>query len=32
MSPVWRRVKADWDAWNSRSVKGEPVLQSITRR
>ena len=24
MSRVWRKVKADWDAWNSRSLAEEP--------
>jgi transposase-like protein len=26
---VWRKVKGDWDAWNARSLKDEPVIRLI---
>lgn len=29
MSRVRRKVKADWDAWNSRSLAGEPIVRLI---
>jgi len=29
VSRVWRRVKADWDAWNARSLAAEPVVRLI---
>jgi putative transposase len=29
VSRVWRKVKADWDAWNSRSLAGEPIIRLI---
>ena len=29
MSRVWRKVKADWDAWNARSLAAEPVVRLI---
>src|SRR5437763_8459718 len=29
VSRVWRKVKADWDAWNSRSLAAEPIVRLI---
>jgi len=29
VSRVWRKVKADWDAWNERSLNDEPVVRLI---
>jgi putative transposase len=29
VSRVWRKVKGDWDAWNSRSLAGEPIIRLI---
>ena len=29
MSRVWRKVKGDWDAWNSRSLAEEPIVRLI---
>src|ERR1700746_731019 len=29
VSRVWRKVKADWDAWNSRSLVDEPIIRLI---
>jgi putative transposase len=29
VSRVWRRVKSDWDAWNTRSLAGEPIIRLI---
>ena len=29
VSRVWRKVKADWDAWNSRSLADEPIIRVI---
>lgn len=29
VSRTWRKVKADWDAWNSRSLAGEPIVRLI---
>src|SRR6201987_165899 len=29
VSRVWRKVKADWDAWNSRSLAEEPIVRLI---
>ena len=26
VSRVWRKVKADWDAWNARSLAAEPIV------
>jgi transposase-like protein len=26
---VWRKVKGDWDAWNARSLAGEPLIRLI---
>ena len=26
VSRVWRKVKTDWDAWNARSLAGEPIV------
>src|SRR5467141_3706889 len=31
VSRVWRKVKADWDAWNSRSLADEPIIRLIPR-
>src|SRR5712671_7442878 len=28
-SRTWRKVKSDWDAWNTRSLAGEPVVRLI---
>src|SRR6202030_1727800 len=27
VSRVWRKVKGDWDAWNSRSLADEPIVR-----
>jgi transposase-like protein len=27
VSRVWRKVKGDWDAWNARSLKDEPIIR-----
>jgi putative transposase len=29
VSRVWRKVKADWDAWNVRSLTEEPIIRLI---
>src|ERR1022692_491455 len=29
VSRVWRKVKGDWDAWNSRSLADEPTVRLI---
>jgi len=29
VSRVWRKVKADWDAWNERSLVDEPIVRLI---
>jgi transposase-like protein len=29
VSRVWRQVKSDWDAWNSRSLAEEPIVRLI---
>src|SRR5277367_1169794 len=29
VSRVWRKVKGDWDAWNSRSLAEEPIVRLI---
>ena len=29
VSRVWRKVKGDWDAWNARSSKDEPIVRLI---
>jgi putative transposase len=29
VSRTWRRVKADWDAWNQRSLAGEDIVRLI---
>src|SRR5260370_32818219 len=29
VSGVWRKVKGDWDAWNSRSLADEPIVRLI---
>jgi transposase-like protein len=29
VSRVWRKVKSDWDAWNQRSLAGEPIVRLI---
>ena len=29
VSRVWRKVKADWDAWNERSLTDEPIVRLI---
>jgi putative transposase len=29
VSRVWRKVKADWDAWNSRLLADEPIIRLI---
>jgi len=26
LSRTWRKVKSDWNAWNSRSLAGEPIV------
>ena len=29
VSRTWRKVKGDWDAWNARSLKEEPIVRLI---
>ena len=29
VSRVWRKVRTDWDAWNARSLEGEPIVRLI---
>jgi putative transposase len=29
VSRVWRKVKADWDSWNARSLADEPIVRLI---
>jgi putative transposase len=29
VSRVWRKVKGDWDAWNSRSLADEPIVRLV---
>src|SRR5207245_5438876 len=29
VSRVWRKVKADWNVWNARSLAGEPIVRLI---
>src|SRR3989449_9497314 len=29
VSRTWRKVKSDWDAWNVRSLAGEPIVRLI---
>ena len=29
VSRVWRKVKGDWDDWNARSLKDEPIIRLI---
>ena len=29
VSRVWRKTKGDWDAWNARSLKDEPIVRLI---
>ena len=29
VSRTWRKVKGDWDAWNARSLGGEPIVRLI---
>ena len=29
MSRVWRKVQTDWDAWNARPLKDEPIVRLI---
>jgi len=29
VSRTWRKVKSDWDAWNTRSLAGEPIVRLI---
>jgi putative transposase len=29
VSRTWRKVMSDWDAWNSRSLAGEPIVRLI---
>ena len=29
VSPVWRKVKGDWDGWNARSLTAEPIVRLI---
>ena len=29
VSRTWRKVKGDWDAWNSRSLADEPIVRLI---
>ena len=29
VSRVWRKVKTDWEAWNARSLAGEPIIRLI---
>ena len=32
VSRVWRKVKADWEAWNARSLAEEPIVRLILVR
>ena len=32
LSRVWRKVKADWEAWNARSLAEEPIVRLIFKR
>jgi putative transposase len=29
VSRVWRKIKSDWDAWNARSLAGDPIVRLI---
>jgi len=29
VSRVWRKVKSDWEAWNTRSLADEPIVRLI---
>ena len=29
VSWVWRKTKGDWEAWNARSLKEEPIVRLI---
>jgi transposase-like protein len=29
VSRLWRKVKADWDAWNARPLNDEPIVRLI---
>jgi putative transposase len=29
VSRTWRKVKSDWNAWNARSLAGEPIVRLI---
>ena len=29
VSRTWRKVKGDWDAWNTRSLAEEPIVRLI---
>jgi hypothetical protein len=29
VSRVWRKIKSDGDAWNARSLAGEPIVRLI---
>ncbi len=29
VSRTWRKVKSDWEAWNARSLTGEPIVRLI---
>jgi len=29
VSRTWRKVKGDWEAWNARSLAGEPIIRLI---
>ncbi|MGH6831093.1 MAG: IS256 family transposase, partial [Methylocella sp.] len=29
VSRTWRKAKGDWDAWNARSLAGEPIIRLI---
>jgi putative transposase len=29
VSRVWHKVKGDWDAWNARSLAGEPIIRLV---
>jgi len=29
VSRTWRKVKSDWDAWNTRSLAGDPIVRLI---
>src|SRR5437773_4413269 len=29
VSRVWRKIKSDWEAWNVRSLAGEPIVRLI---